>query len=401
MANTVLGSVFADSLRESGNELHDNVFTDNPLMAYLKAKGRVKSYDGGYEVVERMQFARNPSVAWRGGKKNVPVSEYEFLLQVAFRSAQITGGIAISRQDEIANKHKVADWVTDMKENTEDTLKELVGRSVYSDGYDTSIGWVTSAGTNPSSANLSPTDYELTEGAADQTETEAPTGWAANDQIYDPQLAYSANAYGISPGERTWVGLEGILSNNNLYGSGVFPAYTAVLDRSQPNFAWWRANVLSTDEPISLSGGTDKGLWAGINYAKKFKAKIDLAVTSYGAFEWYNNLVLQMERIPIANKEMASLGFDTLYLYNGAYMLADWYCPIDYDSNGNELARIYEIDTTKINLRPYVENVETMTMRERVPVGTAWEDIILIYWDGLITCTRPQVMTKITNKQLV
>ena len=400
MAQTVLGSVFADSLRESGQELHDNVFTDNPLMAYLKEKGRVRSYDGGYEVVERMQYARNPSVGWRDGKKSVPVSEYEFLLQVAFRSAQITGGIAISRKDEISNKHKVADWVTDMKTNTEETLKELVGRSIYSDGTDTSIGWVTSGGTDPSSTHLTPTDYQLTEGASDQTATHAPSAWASGDQIYDPLLAYSADSLGVSSGERTWVGLEGIISASNLYGSGVFPAYTAPLDRSLSQFTWWRSNVLSTSEALSLNGGTDKGIWAGINYARKFKAKVDLVVTSYGAFDWYNNLVLQQERIPIANKEMASLGFDTLYLKNGAYMMADWYCPIDYDSSANELVRLYEIDTTKINIRPYVENVDSFTMRERVPVGTAWEDIILIYWDGLMTCTRPQVMTKITNKSL-
>jgi hypothetical protein len=57
--NATFTEIVATTLREHPSEIADNVSGNNALYRRLKARGKVKLIDGGYELVRPLEYAQN------------------------------------------------------------------------------------------------------------------------------------------------------------------------------------------------------------------------------------------------------------------------------------------------------------------------------------------------------
>ena len=62
--NPSISDLLATTIEYRSPEIADNVLNNIGLLAYLKAKGRVKSVDGGTSIMQPLSFAENANGAW-------------------------------------------------------------------------------------------------------------------------------------------------------------------------------------------------------------------------------------------------------------------------------------------------------------------------------------------------
>ena len=60
-ANTAISDLAATGIDSRTGEIANNVLGNNPLLANLKKKGRVKTTSGGVTIVEELSFTTNPN----------------------------------------------------------------------------------------------------------------------------------------------------------------------------------------------------------------------------------------------------------------------------------------------------------------------------------------------------
>lgn len=57
--NATFTEIVSTTLREHPSTVYDNVSNNNALYRRLKARGKVKLLDGGYEIVRVLEYAMN------------------------------------------------------------------------------------------------------------------------------------------------------------------------------------------------------------------------------------------------------------------------------------------------------------------------------------------------------
>ena len=125
----------------------DNVFKANPLVAWMLAKGRVKTETGGKFIVEPLMYATNSTVQAYSGYDRLNIAPTQELTSAEYNWRQAAVSITISGEEELKNsgesaifdllasKLKVAElsmrqWLDEILHaatSTKDTSKDFLG----------------------------------------------------------------------------------------------------------------------------------------------------------------------------------------------------------------------------------------------------------------------------------
>lgn len=116
----------------------DNVTDNNPVLAWIKENGGIKTVDGGATIVEELAFAENANATWFSGMDTLPVNHTDVLSDASFNWKQIAAAVVISGEDKRKNsgEAKILSLLDARMEVAENTIKNLVEKSIFSDGAD-------------------------------------------------------------------------------------------------------------------------------------------------------------------------------------------------------------------------------------------------------------------------
>lgn len=66
-ANANISDVIATTIESRTRQIADNVTNNNALLSRLKQKGKIKTFSGGYKILQEISFAENTNQGWYSG----------------------------------------------------------------------------------------------------------------------------------------------------------------------------------------------------------------------------------------------------------------------------------------------------------------------------------------------
>lgn len=134
--NPSITDIIATTIEFRSPTIADNMLSSNVLLAYLKAKGRAKSIDGGTSIIEPLTFVENPNGQWYSGADFLSLGASEDISGASYSFAQCAVPVVIVGLDKLKNagKEKKLDLVETRLEVGEKTMQNLLGGAVHGDG---------------------------------------------------------------------------------------------------------------------------------------------------------------------------------------------------------------------------------------------------------------------------
>jgi len=134
--NSVFTEMVTTSLRQHRKELADNVSNHNALLARLMKKGRMETVDGGYEIVEPLDYAENGTYQRYSGYQVLNVSQSDVLSAAKFDWKQAAVHVTASGLElrQNAGKNQLIKLAKARLNNAIRTFKNNLSADVYSDG---------------------------------------------------------------------------------------------------------------------------------------------------------------------------------------------------------------------------------------------------------------------------
>ncbi|WP_448206487.1 phage major capsid protein [Azospirillum sp. sgz302134] len=134
--NSVFTEIVTTTLRQHKKELADNVSKNNALYSRLADKGRVDIVDGGYEIVETLDYAENSTYQRYSGYDVLNVSASDVLSAAKYDWKQAAVHITASGLELRQNngKSQIINLAKARLMNAMRTFKNGISRDLYSDG---------------------------------------------------------------------------------------------------------------------------------------------------------------------------------------------------------------------------------------------------------------------------
>ncbi len=134
--NTTFTELVTTTLRNHPNEIADNVSTHNALYRYLKAKGKIRMEDGGYEIVRALDWANNSTYQRYSGFDTLNVGQSNVLTAAKYDWVQAAVHIVASG-DEIrknSGKERMINLVESRVTNAKRTAANNMSIDMFSSG---------------------------------------------------------------------------------------------------------------------------------------------------------------------------------------------------------------------------------------------------------------------------
>jgi hypothetical protein len=96
-------ALLTTTLRTYLPRLSDNVNKGVPLLAWLKEKGRIKTQNGGYEVIVPVLYGKSDAMKWYSGYDELNPTPQEGISAAKYGWHQFAGSVSISRKEERQN----------------------------------------------------------------------------------------------------------------------------------------------------------------------------------------------------------------------------------------------------------------------------------------------------------
>lgn len=134
--STVFTELVTTTLRNSGTEVTDNVSNNNALLNRMKKKGNIKSFSGGYEIQEPLDYADNGTTQRYTGYESLNTSASDVLTSAKYPLQQIAMHVTASGRELRLNSGKQAmiDLVKSRKKNAMRSAANFFAVDIYSDG---------------------------------------------------------------------------------------------------------------------------------------------------------------------------------------------------------------------------------------------------------------------------
>lgn len=124
------------TLRRSGTEVTDNVSEHNALLNVMKRKGKIKTYSGGYEIQEPLEYAENGTYQRYSGYEALNTGASDVLTSAKYEWQQVALHVTASGREIRMNSGKEAmiKLVQARKKNAMNTAANNMSIDIYSDG---------------------------------------------------------------------------------------------------------------------------------------------------------------------------------------------------------------------------------------------------------------------------
>jgi len=134
--STIFTEMVTTTDRTWGSGVTDNVSKHNALLARMKAKSKIKTVGGGYEIAERIEYAENNTYQRYAGYDTLNTSASDVLTTVKYPYQQVALHVTASGRELRMNMSKEAmiNLVKTRKDNALRTAANQFSLDVYSSG---------------------------------------------------------------------------------------------------------------------------------------------------------------------------------------------------------------------------------------------------------------------------
>jgi len=134
--NSTFTEMVTTTLRKHGKTLADNVSEHNALLMRMKKKGNIEMADGGYEIVEPLEYAENGTYQRFSGYDTLNVSASDVLSAAKFDWKNVAIHVTANGEELRKNsgKNAMIKLVKSRIKNAFNTAYNNMSEDVYSDG---------------------------------------------------------------------------------------------------------------------------------------------------------------------------------------------------------------------------------------------------------------------------
>lgn len=124
------------TLRHSSTEVTDNVSEHNALLRLMKSKGKIKTYSGGYEIQEPLEYAENGTYQRYMGYEQLNTQASDVLTSAKYDWKQVALHVTASGREIRLNSgpEQMINLVKARKKNAMNTAANNLSIDIYSDG---------------------------------------------------------------------------------------------------------------------------------------------------------------------------------------------------------------------------------------------------------------------------
>lgn len=135
-ANTSISDLIATGIESRNRVIADNVTGNNPVLAQLKRKGRVKTFSGGHKILEELSFTTNPNGGAYSGYDILPTAPADVISAAEYTIKQYAVPVIVSGLETLQNagKEQLIDLVDARLDVAEATMANLIETGIYSNG---------------------------------------------------------------------------------------------------------------------------------------------------------------------------------------------------------------------------------------------------------------------------
>lgn len=134
--NSVFTEIVSTTFRQHRKELADNVTNNNALLARINRRGRMETVDGGYEIVEPLDYAENSTYQRYSGYEvlNVQASDVISAAKYDWKQAAVHVTASGLELRQNAGKNQIIKLAKARLTNAMRTARNNMSQDVYSDG---------------------------------------------------------------------------------------------------------------------------------------------------------------------------------------------------------------------------------------------------------------------------
>ena len=136
MATPNLSEIVTTTLYNRSRMIADNVTENNALLTKLKARGKVKPFSGGREIVQELSHSENQTYKRYSGYEILDIAPSEVLSSAVYPIRQASVAVTISGLEQLQNagREQMIDLLDARIEVAEATMANNLSNDVYSDG---------------------------------------------------------------------------------------------------------------------------------------------------------------------------------------------------------------------------------------------------------------------------
>jgi hypothetical protein len=135
-ANANISDIVATTIESRTKKIANNVESNNALLGRLKSRGNVKTFSGGYKILQELSFAENSNLGWYSGYDILPVGVADVISSAEFSIKQAAVPVIISGLEQLQNSgpEQMIDLLEGRIKVAEQSMSNLLSAGIYSDG---------------------------------------------------------------------------------------------------------------------------------------------------------------------------------------------------------------------------------------------------------------------------
>lgn len=136
MASPNLSEIVTTTLYNRSKTLADNVSQNTALLARLERKGKRKTFSGGRQIVQELEYGENQTFGWYSGYDPLNIAPSDVFTAAVFDIKQASVAVSISGLEELQNagEEQMIDLLQSRIENAERTMRNKMSEAAYGDG---------------------------------------------------------------------------------------------------------------------------------------------------------------------------------------------------------------------------------------------------------------------------
>lgn len=136
MASPNLSEIVTTTMYNRSKQLADNVSNNNALLARLDTKGKRKTFSGGRQIVQELEYGENSTFGWYNGYDALNISPSDVFTSAVYDIKQASVAVSISGLEELQNAgpEQMIDLLESRINNAERTFKNQMSSAMYGDG---------------------------------------------------------------------------------------------------------------------------------------------------------------------------------------------------------------------------------------------------------------------------
>lgn len=136
MTSPNLSEIVTTTIRNRSRKLADNVSDNTALLHTLKSKDKIKTFSGGRNIVQELEYAENSTYKRYSGYETLDISPSDVFTAAEFEIKQAAVAVSVSGLEQLQNssKEQMIDLLEARIKNAERTMVNNLSADIYSDG---------------------------------------------------------------------------------------------------------------------------------------------------------------------------------------------------------------------------------------------------------------------------